>query len=153
LCKHKVIIYKYIYSPSFYNQGKVKKTKKNLDQKIKEEIIMLKRLISILLCCVLVLGMAACGSSTAPPESTGSLSPSDANRGDTSTLEGWGEVIKSKSNGKKIMVAMASHPSTEAFKTMADEFSKLTGIEVTWDIVEETNLKSKQLLDNQGAGN
>lgn len=114
---------------------------------------MLKRLISILLCCVLVLGMAACGSSTAPPESTGSLSPSDANRGDTSTLEGWGEVIKSKSNGKKIMVAMASHPSTEAFKTMADEFSKLTGIEVTWDIIEETNLKSKQLLDNQGAGN
>jgi len=69
---------------------------------------------------------------------------------DTSTLEGWGSAIKAQSDGKTITVAMASHPSTEAFQTMADEFTQLTGIHVEWDIVEETNLKSKQLMDTNG---
>ena len=72
--------------------------------------------------------------------------------GDVSTLAGWGEKVKAQSGGKTITVAMASHPSTEAFKTMADEFTALTGINVVWDVVEETNLKSKQLLDAQGSG-
>jgi len=69
---------------------------------------------------------------------------------DTSTLEGWGSAIKAQSDGKTITVAMASHPSTEAFQTMVDEFTELTGINVEWDIVEETNLKSKQLMDTNG---
>ena len=64
----------------------------------------------------------------------------------------WGAKVKAASDGKTITVAMASHPSTEAFKTMSDAFTELTGIKVVWDIVEETNLKSKQLLDFQGAG-
>lgn len=72
--------------------------------------------------------------------------------GDVSTLAGWGEKVKAQSGGKTITVAMASHPSTEAFKTMADEFTALTDINVVWDVVEETNLKSKQLLDAQGSG-
>ncbi|MEA5069750.1 MAG: extracellular solute-binding protein, partial [Christensenellaceae bacterium] len=71
---------------------------------------------------------------------------------DTSTLAGWGAAVKAASDGKTITVAMASHPSTDAFKTMSDEFTQLTGIKVVWDVVEETNLKNKQLLDVQGAG-
>jgi multiple sugar transport system substrate-binding protein len=70
---------------------------------------------------------------------------------DISTLEGWGSAIKAQSDGKTITVAMAAHPSTEAFQTMVDEFTALTGINVTWDVVEETNLKSKQLMDTSGA--
>ncbi len=71
---------------------------------------------------------------------------------DLSSLEKWGETVKAQSDGKEITVAMAAHPSTEAFKTMVTEFTDLTGINVVWDIVEETNLKNKQLLDIQGAG-
>lgn len=71
---------------------------------------------------------------------------------DLSTLESWGAAMKEKYDGTKITVAMASHPSTDAFQEMVDEFTELTGIDVVWDIVEETNLKSKQLLDAQGAG-
>lgn len=71
---------------------------------------------------------------------------------DLSSLESWGNAMKAQSDGKEITVAMASHPSTDAFKSMADEFTNLTGIKVVWDIVEETNLKNKQLLDVQGAG-
>lgn len=70
---------------------------------------------------------------------------------DISTLEGWGAAVKAQSEGKTITVAMASHPSTDAFQTMSDEFTQLTGINVEWDIVEETNLKSKQLMDTSGA--
>lgn len=66
-------------------------------------------------------------------------------------LEDWGSAIKAQSEGKTITVAMAAHPSTEAFKTMVDEFTALTGINVEWDVVEETNLKSKQLMDTNGA--
>ncbi|MGL4986864.1 MAG: ABC transporter substrate-binding protein [Treponemataceae bacterium] len=72
--------------------------------------------------------------------------------GDTSTLQKWGELAKSAYNGKTITVAMAAHPSTDAFRTMAKEFTRLTGIKVVWDVVEETNLKNKELLDFQGAG-
>ncbi len=71
---------------------------------------------------------------------------------DISTLAGWGAAVKAASDGKTITVAMAAHPSTDAFKTMGDEFTQLTGIKVVWDVVEETNLKNKQLLDVQGAG-
>lgn len=70
----------------------------------------------------------------------------------SANLDDWGAKIKEKYDGTTITVAMASHPSTEAFKTMSDEFTQLTGIKVVWDVVEETNLKSKQLLDFQGAG-
>lgn len=67
-------------------------------------------------------------------------------------MEGWGEAVKDQYDGSTITVAMSAHNSTEAFKSMVDEFTALTGIEVVWDIVEETNLKNKQLLDVQGAG-
>ncbi len=80
------------------------------------------------------------------------LSVGSASASDISTLEGWGAAVKAKSDGKQITVAMAAHPSTDAFKTMEAEFTALTGIKVMWDIVEETNLKNKQLLDAQGAG-
>lgn len=94
-----------------------------------------KGLLSWLLCLVMVLSFTVALA-----------------EGDVSTLAGWGEKVKAQSGGKTITVAMASHPSTEAFKTMADEFTALTGINVVWDVVEETNLKSKQLLDTQGSG-
>ncbi|MCL2683730.1 MAG: extracellular solute-binding protein, partial [Synergistaceae bacterium] len=71
---------------------------------------------------------------------------------DISTLESWGAAMKAKYDGKTVTVAMATHPSTDAFRTMEKEFTDLTGIKVVWDIVEETNLKNKQLLDAQGAG-
>jgi len=94
-----------------------------------------KKFISLALCLTMVLTV------------TGVLA-----EGNTETLAEWGAGIKAQYDGTTITVAMASHPSTEAFKTMADEFTALTGIEVVWDVVEETNLKSKQLLDVQGGG-
>lgn len=71
---------------------------------------------------------------------------------DLSSLEGWGTSVKEQFDGTTITVAMASHPSTDAFMEMSDEFTDLTGIDVVWDVVEETNLKNKELLDAQGAG-
>lgn len=70
---------------------------------------------------------------------------------DASTLEGWGGMMKEQYDGTKIVVSMASHPSTESFQSMAAEFTSLTGIKVEWDVVEQTYLKNKQLLDFQGA--
>ncbi len=67
-------------------------------------------------------------------------------------LASWGKAMKDKYDGQTVTVAMASHPSTDAFRTMEKEFTDLTGIKVAWDVVEETNLKNKQLLDAQGAG-
>lgn len=94
-----------------------------------------KRFISLALCLAMLVSV------------TGVLAESD-----TVSLEDWGAKIKAQYDGQTITVAMAAHPSTEAFKTMADEFTALTGINIVWDVVEETNLKSKQLLDVQGSG-
>lgn len=91
----------------------------------------MKKLVAIVLCLMLI----------------GSLALGEA---DISTLDGWGAAIKAQSDGKTITVAMASHPSTDAFQTMVDEFTELTGIKVEWDVVEETNLKTKQLMDTNG---
>ncbi|NMD37344.1 MAG: sugar ABC transporter substrate-binding protein [Christensenellaceae bacterium] len=93
-----------------------------------------KRFISFMICILLIL-------------STFAFSLAEA-----SDIAQWGEQVKANSGGKTIVVAMASHPSTDAFRTMVGEFTELTGIEVIWDIVEETNLKNKQLLDVQGSG-
>ena len=119
----------------------------------------MKRLLALLLCLSTLLALAACGNSnnsanTSPVPSDSAPQQSDSSGGDydVSTLEGWGAKIKSESDGKTITVAMASHPSTEAFQDMVDDFTALTGIDVVWDVVEETNLKSKQLLDVQGSG-
>lgn len=121
--------------------------------------IRFKKAISFVVCAVLVLSFSACGSGKSQDDAKATIDESTGNAetttadADISTLEGWGKVVKDNSDVKKITVAMASHPSTDAFQKMSDEFTELTGIEVVWDVVEETNLKSKQLLDSQGAGN
>lgn len=111
---------------------------------------MKKALLSVIVIVLVIAMVVGCSPAQAPDK--GSDSDSSSGSADTSTLAGWGESIKAKSGGNEITVAMAAHPSTDAFQTMADEFTELTGIKVVWDIVEETNLKNKQLLDAQGAG-
>ena len=112
-------------------------------------------IIAMMLVAAMIAGCSAAPSSdeSTPAPVDESAAPDDSSAPiDTSTVQGWGDAVKANSEGKTITVAMASHPSTDAFQTMADAFTDLTGIEVVWDIVEETNLKNKQLLDAQGAG-
>ena len=111
------------------------------------------------------LSMVACSSSNSAPATEGATKAQAADTkaaestpeteaaetADVSTLEGWGALVKEQYDGTQIVVSMASHPSTEAFQSMADEFTALTGIQVEWDVVEQTYLKNKQLLDFQGA--
>ena len=104
-------------------------------------------LLAVVLCLAMVLGMTACN------KDEGTSSSGDSGETvDISTLEKWGEVMKSKYDGTTITAAMASHPSTTAFQKMVDEFTELTGIKVEWDVVEETNLKQKELTDATAGG-
>lgn len=66
------------------------------------------------------------------------------------TIEEWGQDVKGRLGGTEITAAFASHPSTEAFQAMTAEFEELTGIKVNWDVMEETYLKNKQLMDYTG---
>ena len=117
---------------------------------------------------MMVLSMAACtagggtpSTSADPMKAESTVGATDGNSPagtfdsaglpDASTLEGWGALMKEQYDGTKIVVSMASHPSTESFQSMAAEFTSLTGIKVEWDVVEQTYLKNKQLLDFQGA--
>ena len=72
--------------------------------------------------------------------------------GDISTLNLWGRAVQERFGGSAITVGMAAHNATDAMKNMAEQFTDLSGISVKWDVVEETNLKTKQLLDAQGRG-
>lgn len=112
-----------------------------------------KQLLSVGLIGVLTLSLAACGTKNDDKNTAGeSSSELKLTSEEAATLEDWGAAVKKNFDGTEITVAMASHPSTDAFKKMEKEFTDLTGIKVVWDIVEETNLKNKQLLDAQGAG-
>jgi multiple sugar transport system substrate-binding protein/sorbitol/mannitol transport system substrate-binding protein len=101
--------------------------------------------------CVLLIAFAASGlvfaGGSKQPTGSGTLEGQDI-----STLASWGAAAKAAFGGQTITVAMAAHPSTDAFRSMEREFTDLTGIKVVWDIVEEVSLKNKQLLDLQGAG-
>lgn len=123
---------------------------------------MKKKMYSAMLCFGVAAGVAACGggSNTGVPETA----PASAEAGketeavsaetagdELPAMEAWGNHVKEELGGTKIVVSMASHPSTDAFRSMADEFTELTGIQVEWDVVEQTYLKNKQLLDFQGA--
>lgn len=117
---------------------------------------MKKRWLASLTAAALTAALLLTSCGTAPTSSSAANPPSQASSGsqtsaDASTLEAWGALMKERYGGTKIVASMASHPSTEAFQAMVDGFTALTGIEVEWDVVEQTYLKNKQLLDFQGA--
>ena len=63
-------------------------------------------------------------------------------------VEDWAAGIKEAYGGTEITVAVASHPSIEAFKTMIPRFEELTGISVTLDEMEEGQLSQRRLLES-----
>jgi multiple sugar transport system substrate-binding protein len=64
----------------------------------------------------------------------------------------WIEQVRAEHAGTTISVSMASHPSTEAFRGMVDEFTELTGIRVEWDIISSPSLRPNHMaLASAGA--
>ena len=62
-------------------------------------------------------------------------------------IEDWAAGIKDQYGGTSITVAVASHPSIEAFKQMIPRFEELTGITVALDEMEEGQLGQRMLLE------
>ena len=64
----------------------------------------------------MTLSLAACGNNNetkdAKSEGSGELNFTSE---ETATLEDWGAAVKKNFDGTEITVAMASHPSTDAF--------------------------------------
>lgn len=109
----------------------------------------------VVVLALLVSIVTACGSNAGNSvgSNTGNGNTGESQQavdGATDTLEKWAETIKSKYDGTEINLAFASHPSTESFQKLTDDFEKLTGIKVKWEVMEETYLKNKQLLDYTG---
>ena len=58
-------------------------------------------------------------------------------------------AVREANEGKVITIASMSHTSSDAMREMTKEFTRITGIEVRWDIMEEGLLREKILLDHQ----
>ena len=123
---------------------------------------MKKKLYTTVTALLLAVSVTACSSGSSEAVSSANETNLDAgtestnekeSAPDVSTVEGWGALMKERYDGTQIVVSMASHPSTEAFQAMTERCTDLTGIQVEWDVVEQTYLKNKQLLDFQGAHN
>jgi multiple sugar transport system substrate-binding protein len=111
-----------------------------------------KRVVSVLIALV----VAGCSGGASPsaiaPAASGnssSVSPG-ASSADTGTIDGWAAAVKAKYGGTTLQLAFAAHPSTDAFKKMADDFTAKTGINLKWEVVEGAALKPKQLLEVTG---
>ena len=66
-------------------------------------------------------------------------------------VQKWLDMVKEKYGGTTINVSMGTHPSTEAFRAMVDEFTELTGITVKWDIISEPKLRPLHMAQATGA--
>jgi len=88
---------------------------------------------------------------TQPPASTQEAVEPTQPPGDPQTsVDAWAANIKAKYGGTTITAAFGTHPSTDAFKKMVNDFTSKTGITVQWDIMEDAALHNKQLLEFTG---
>ncbi|MFD2132818.1 ABC transporter substrate-binding protein [Pseudogracilibacillus auburnensis] len=101
----------------------------------------------LLLLFAFILLLAACGGSNEEADSEGKKSADSQNSSENSDLAAWGKEINEQFSGEEINLAFASHPSTDSFQQMTKDFEKLTGIKVRWEVMEQTYLKNKQLMD------
>lgn len=117
----------------------------------------MKKILSKLLFVMMILVLsfsAACSQKTEEvtvPEEPEQDEESEEIVGDPQTdLDVWAAQIKSKYGGTELNLSFGTHPSTEAYQAMVDDFTEKTGIEVTWDILDDVSLKDKQLLEFTG---
>lgn len=68
-----------------------------------------------------------------------------------SPVEAWAAGLKAKYEGVELRLAVASHPSTEAFKMMIPKFKEMTGINVILDEMEEGALGQRINLEYEAA--
>lgn len=99
----------------------------------------MKKGLSVFLCAAMMVSLTACGGQKENPEADQTMENAD-----TSTLEGWGEAVKSAYGGTTITALLASHDSTTAMTEMLDEFTELTGIEVNTKVLSSTEMKTMQ---------
>jgi ABC-type glycerol-3-phosphate transport system substrate-binding protein len=62
----------------------------------------------------------------------------------------WAKEVKQKVGGQQVTVASIEITAMDAWKKMAPDFEKLTGIKVNWYSVELAKLHDKYLLDAAG---
>lgn len=62
-------------------------------------------------------------------------------------MEDWTKQVRDKLAGSVIVVAAPAGAQTEAFQAMSSDFEKATGIKIRWDVMDETYLKTKELMD------
>lgn len=86
----------------------------------------MKKLLSSLVCLTMVFSLPACGTEKQEETKPGTDAVS-MEEADTSTLEGWGEAVKSSLGGTTITALLASHDSTTAMTEMIDEFTEPDG--------------------------
>ena len=117
---------------------------------------MKQRVLCYLTILVVLVGLlVSCGPAptveepTAPPsaETEAPSEETEAPQVELTPLEQWAAGIRAEYEGTTLRLAVASHPSIEAFRQMTPDFEALTGITVIWDEMEEGVLADKLLIE------
>ena len=61
----------------------------------------------------------------------------------------WAQAVRDRFAGETLTMAATRHPSVDAMQEMVGEFTAVTGIDVQWDIIEESYLRNKLLIEAQ----
>lgn len=62
----------------------------------------------------------------------------------------WLSYVRDTYGGTTVTFAATRHPAIDAMQSMSDEFTRLTNIDVKFDIIEEGYLRNKLLIEAQG---
>lgn len=109
--------------------------------------IVLYHLIALVVAAALVV---ACAPQQAGPPAQPAVSEATAEPAEqkaATPIEQWATEVRAQHEGTEIKVAVASHPSIEAFKELLPRFEELTGIDVVFDEMEEGAQGQKLLLE------
>jgi len=104
-----------------------------------------RRVISLSICMILMAMLSigvisASGSSESAADVPLDLSPA---------VQSWADSVREEHGGTTITFAATRHPSVDAMQEMVDDFTAATGIEVEWDIIEESYLRNKLMIEAQ----
>lgn len=117
-----------------------------------------RRVVALLAIGALILSACGGGDAGTQTDAGGGGQTEDGATGAGAAEGAGGEVdqwladVREEHEGEEVVLLMASHPATEAFQETIKPFEEATGVDVSFDVLEEGAMIEKNLLECERGG-